>query len=89
MTVINHSFNYLQFALDIANERGVAGISLRELAKQTNVSFTTVYRAEAGANMLDIESVIRICNWLKKPVQDYLKPIKTKSNANKNKSKNH
>lgn len=84
---INNPFNYKALSVLIAEKRAQEGISFKEMANITKVSASSCHRAEALLGKLDIESMINLCNWVGKPVQYFLIPIK-KQNGNKSKNKN-
>lgn len=71
---VNTPFDYSTLATDILNKRTSEGITLREMSETISIPIGTCHRAEAIATKLDIETIIPICNWLGKPLQNYLTP---------------
>lgn len=51
--------------------REIKNLSLRDLAKQTEISSATLSRLE-NANLPDVTTFIRICDWLGKPMDIYV-----------------
>lgn len=69
-------FNHKQFAKDMMVKRLMEReIDLRTMAGETFVSFGTISRLEHGATP-DLTTYAKICAWLKKPMETYLKTKK-------------
>lgn len=68
---INGHFDTKQFAKDILAKREKDNLTFTDVAKAAGVERTTIYRAEAGRPIV-INAICDLCNWLGKPVQDYL-----------------
>lgn len=56
---------------DINYARQTRRLSLRELAEETGISFSTVSRMEQGG-CPELLSYIAICNWLRVPFDTYI-----------------
>jgi hypothetical protein len=68
---INGKFDVKRFAADILQKRQDENLSFAALEETSTISRTAWHRAESGV-LVTADSLIEICNWLGKPVQDYL-----------------
>ena len=46
-------------------------IGIREFASMIGISAPTLSRVTTGSKM-DIDTILKICEWLKKPIQDFI-----------------
>jgi transcriptional regulator with XRE-family HTH domain len=68
-----HSINIDALSEMIKSKRGEQG--LREVAKQTGVSVSTLSRVENG-NLPDIDSYMKLCKWLEVSIDFFTTPQK-------------
>jgi len=66
-------FDGKSFAIDIFKKRRLVGqINLRQCAYLIGVSYTTLSRLENNRQVPDIETYVKICEWLKTPIKTYI-----------------
>lgn len=63
MSSLDRMLDTDHLASTMAARRSAQGLSFREVAKQTGLSFSTVQRVEAG-HMPDLVSLLRLALWL-------------------------
>lgn len=69
-------FDKLNFSKDVKAKRTMEhGMDLRKLAGETDVSHSTLGRVE-NKGMPDLLTFAKLCAWLKKPMETYLKAKK-------------
>jgi DNA-binding XRE family transcriptional regulator len=64
------TFNAIKFGDCIRERRTLLDISIRDVAKETSVSASTLSRLENGG-IPDINTLIAILDWLKLPISEY------------------
>jgi transcriptional regulator with XRE-family HTH domain len=64
-------FDTRRFAASIKTKRGKS--SLRDCAREIGgISATTLSRAEREGAILDVPLILRICDWLERPIQEFI-----------------
>jgi len=69
----NVLFDYGSLSKDIKNKLNY-GDTLRPAAAEIGIGLSTLHRIVNwdGKSTMKVENVIKICNWLGKPVNDYI-----------------
>lgn len=68
-------FKSREFSEDIRVKRAKFNTGVREVGKMIGVSATTVSRLE-NENIPDLITYFKVCKWLGKPVEGYIKHYK-------------
>jgi hypothetical protein len=66
-------FDFKDFGKKIKNKRTVElNVGVRGASELIGINFTTVSRIEHG-NVVDLENVLKGCDWLNQPITDFIK----------------
>lgn len=79
MATSKQSFNARRLAKDIIDKRGKEGIPTRIACEDIGISKTTLFQLESAAGEPGFRIVVAACNWLGKPVYDYIDLTKPKA----------
>lgn len=74
---INSKFHIVRLAEDFLNKRQKENLSLKQVAKTLGVSLSSAFRIES-ANVITIDTLVKVCNWLGVNVQHYFIDYKKK-----------
>jgi hypothetical protein len=79
----NSLFDYKKFSDDINNKLKY-GDTLRPISRIIGIGLSTFHRIVKydGKSTMSIDNVIKICNWLEKPITDYVLEYKIEKEDN-------
>jgi len=69
-------FDLIKFSKAVKKYRVQLAIGMRLAAKQVGISAATFCRIENGNSQAEINTVFTICDWMDKPIEQFIKTKK-------------